>query len=206
MSQIGREAQPGTVDEASLLARLRAGDEAAFALLVRQNARRLPSVARRLQRTDEYARDAVQDAYLQAFRGIARFEGGAQLSTWLHRILVNACLMKLRSRGRKPEASIEDLLPRFYEDGHRIDPGPAWRTQEVDPVESREIRALVRASIDRLPGIYRNVLLLRDIEGLSTEEAAQMLDFKVDTLKVRLHRARQALRTLLDPHFARETG
>ena len=138
----------------------------------------------------------------QAFRGIARFEGGARLSTWLHRIVINTCLMRLRSRGRRPEESIEELLPRFYEDGHRIDPGSAWRSEGVDPLESRETRALVRASIDRLPDIYRNVLLLRDIEGLSTEEAARMLDVKVDTVKVRLHRARQALRTLLDPHFA----
>jgi RNA polymerase sigma-70 factor (ECF subfamily) len=206
MSQTGRRTQPGAADEAPLLARLRAGDEAAFALLVRQNAGRLLAVARRMLRSEEDARDALQDAFLQAFRGIGRFEGGAQLSTWLHRILINACLMRLRSRGRKPEESIEDLLPRFYEDGHRIDPGPAWRAESADPVESRELRALVRASIDRLPDIYRNVLLLRDIEGLSTEEAAQMLDVKVDTVKVRLHRARQALRALLDPHLARETA
>jgi len=204
MSQVGRGTPPGASEEASLLARLRAGDEAAFALLVRRNAGRLLAVARRMLRSEEDARDALQDAFLQAFRGIDRFEGGAQISTWLHRILVNACLMKLRSRGRKPEESIEELFPRFHEDGHRADPGPAWRTDGPDPVESREIRSLVRASIDRLPDIYRNVLLLRDIEGLSTEEAARMLDVKVDTVKVRLHRARQALRALLDPHFTRE--
>jgi RNA polymerase sigma-70 factor (ECF subfamily) len=116
---------------------------------------------------------------------------------------VNASLMKLRSRGRRPEESIEELLPRFYEDGHRIDPGPPWRDAPPDPVEQRELRERMRASIDRLPETYRNVLLLRDIEELSTEETAQLLDVKADTVKVRLHRARQALRTLLDPHLTR---
>lgn len=203
MGEAGRGAQPGSADdESSLLARLKAGDEAAYGLLVRRNAPRLLAVARRMLRSEEEARDALQEAFLQAFRGIERFEGGAQVSTWLHRILINACLMRLRSRGRRPEESIEELLPRFHEDGHRIEPGSPWRSEGVDPVESRETRELVRASIDRLPEIYRNVLLLRDIEGLSTEEAARMLDVKVDTVKVRLHRARQALRTLLDPHFA----
>jgi len=189
-------------DEASLVARLRAGDDQAFAALVRDNAGRMLAVARRMLRSEEDARDALQDAFLQAFRGVGRFEGGARLSTWLHRIVINACLMKLRTRARKPEQSIEELLPTFHADGHRVDPEPAWRSEPTDPVEQRESRALVRASIERLPDLYRNVILLRDIEGLSTEETANLLDVKVDTVKVRLHRARQALRTLLAPHFA----
>jgi len=89
-------------------------------------------------RVEEDARDALQDAFLQAFRGIGGFEGSARLSTWLHRIVVNACLMRLRSRSRKPEQPIEELLPRFYEDGHRIDPGPPWRSGDADPVEQRQ--------------------------------------------------------------------
>jgi len=114
--------------------------------------------------------------------------------------------MKLRTRGRKPEESIEELLPKFYADGHRIDPGPPWRTEIPDPVESRVVRTLVRTSIDRLPEIYRSVLLLRDIEDLSTEETALLLDIKPGTVKVRLHRARQALRALLGPHFTGEAA
>jgi RNA polymerase sigma-70 factor (ECF subfamily) len=190
--------------EEALLARLRAGEPAAFDELVHANIGRMLAVARRMLRSEEDARDAVQEAFLLAFRGIDRFQGGARLSTWLHRIAVNACLMKLRSRGRKPEQPIEELLPRFYEDGHRIDPGPPWRTEGPDPVEERETRVLVREAIDRLPESYRNVLVLRDIEGLDTEETARLLDVKVDTVKVRLHRARQALRALLAPHFAGE--
>ncbi len=206
MSRADRRAEPDAQDEHSLLRRLRAGEDAAFAELVRRNSARMLAVARRMLRSEEDARDALQEAFLQAFRGIDRFEAGARLSTWLHRIAINACLMKLRTRARKPEQSIEQLLPRFYADGHRIDPGPPWRSEGPDPLESREVRALVRASIDRLPEIYRSVLLLRDIEELSTEETAQLLDVKADTVKVRLHRARQALRALLEPHFTGEAA
>jgi RNA polymerase sigma-70 factor (ECF subfamily) len=202
MAPADRAAKPNLPDEHDLVRRLQAGEDAAFEELVRENAGRMLALARRMLRSEEDARDAVQEAFLQAFRGIGSFAGDARLSTWLHRIVVNACLMKLRTRSRKPEHPIEDLLPRFHEDGHRIDPGPAWRTDGPDPIESRELRTLVRASIDRLPEIHRNVLLLRDIEGFSTEETARMLDVKADTVKVRLHRARQALRTLLHPHVA----
>jgi RNA polymerase sigma-70 factor, ECF subfamily len=201
-----REAQIGELDEQALLARLRAGDDAAFALLVSTHAGRLLGVARRMLRVEEDARDALQDAFLQAFRGIGGFEGSARLSTWLHRIVVNACLMRLRSRSRKPEQPIEELLPRFYEDGHRTDPGPPWRSGDADPVEQRQLAHLVRGAIDRLPEIHRNVLLLRDIEGLDAEETARLLDVKADTVKVRLHRARQALRALLAPHFTGEAA
>ncbi len=197
--------RPTPPDEHALLLRLRAGEEHAFGELVRGNAARMLTVARRMLRSEEDARDAVQDAFLQAFRAIGRFEGGARLSTWLHRITINACLMKLRARARRPEESIEDLLPRFYADGHRIDPGPAWR-ETADPLEQGELRAHVRACIDRLPEIYRNVLLLRDIEELGTEETALLLEVKPDTVKVRLHRARQALRSLLEPGPARTTS
>jgi len=193
-------------DEPALLRRLRAGDAAAFETLVRDHAPRLMSVARRMLRSEEDARDALQEAFLQAFRGIDRFQGGARLSTWLHRIVVNASLMRLRGRSRKPEQPIEELLPRFYQDGHRIDPGPPWRSEGADPIEQRELAERVRAAIDRLPEIYRNVLLLRDIEELDTEETARLLDVKVDTVKVRLHRARQALRALLAPEFTGEAS
>ena len=98
-------------DEATLVAQLRAGDEAAFEQVVRSYGGRLLAVARRIVGSEEDARDAVQDAFLNAFRSLDRFEGNAKLSTWLHRIVVNAALMKLRTRKRKPEQSIETLLP-----------------------------------------------------------------------------------------------
>lgn len=190
------------IDDKLLLDRLRTGDETAYREFVEANAGRMLSVARRMLRSDEDARDALQDAFLSAFRALPGFEGNARLSTWLHQIVVNACLMKLRTRRRKPETPIEDLLPRFYPDGHRIDPGPAWKADQAVDLESRETRLIVRACINRLPEQYRTVLLLRDIEGLSTGEAAEALETTPEAVKMRLHRARQALRTLLHPHFA----
>src|SRR5262245_52418857 len=109
---------PSAPGEPKLLERLLAGEEAAYEQLVRTYGGRMLAVARRFLPVEEDARDAVQDAFLSAFRSIRRFEGNAQLSTWLHRIVVNAALMKLRTRRRKPEQSIEDLLPGYLEDGH----------------------------------------------------------------------------------------
>ncbi|MGH0033424.1 MAG: sigma-70 family RNA polymerase sigma factor [Myxococcota bacterium] len=189
------------VDESELLARLRAGDDAAYEWLVRSYTGRMLAVARRFLRSEEDARDAVQEAFLNAFRAIDRFEGGSRLSTWLHRIVVNACLMRLRTRRRKPEESIEDLLPRYLDDGHFASPAGPWRPDVNDQLESAEVRHQVREAIDRLPDTYRTVLLLRDIEEFDTEEAARLLEISRAAVKTRLHRARQALRELLDSQF-----
>jgi len=188
-------------DETALIAQLRAGDEAAFEQVVRLYGGRLLAVARRIVGTEEDARDVVQDAFLNAFRSLDRFEGNAKLSTWLHRIAVNAALMKLRTRKRKPEQSIESMLPSFLDDGHHQERFQSW-DEPVDKVmERKEARELVRQQIDALPDGYRTVLVLRDIEGLDTEETAKVLGLSVNATKIRLHRARQALRTLLAPHF-----
>ena len=200
---IPRVSAPAAPDEAALLARLRAGEEAAYAELVRAHGGKLLAVARRMLRSEEDARDAVQEAFLSAFRSIDRFEGGARLSTWLHRIVVNAALMRLRTRRRKPEGPIDDLLPGFLEDGHMAVPAQPWREVPVDEVESAELRRLVLAKIHDLPESHRNVLLLRDIEGLDTDEAARALGIAPGAVKTRLHRARQALRGLLEPHLSR---
>jgi RNA polymerase sigma-70 factor (ECF subfamily) len=187
--------------ERALIARLRAGDDGAYETLVREHGGRMLAVARRLLRVEEDARDAVQDAFISAFGAIDRFEGGSRVSTWLHRIVVNASLMKLRSRQRKAETPIEELLPRFLEDGHYADPPAAWQQTGEAILEREETRGLVRDAIDRLPENYRTVLLLRDIEGLDTSEAAQVLGVSANAVKIRLHRARQALRQLMDAHM-----
>ncbi|MDZ4805259.1 MAG: sigma-70 family RNA polymerase sigma factor [Candidatus Eisenbacteria bacterium] len=192
---------PERQDETHLLLRLRRGDESAFAEMVLLYGPRLLAVARRLLRNEDDSRDAVQDAFLSAFKSLERFQGDARLTTWLHRIVVNAGLMKLRTRRRKPEESIEDLLPRFQEDGHQLDPAVLWNDSARPEAASLEIRLLVRRNIDRLPEGYRTVLLLRDIEGYDTEDAARALGISANAVKVRLHRARQGLRTLLDPSF-----
>ncbi len=188
-------------DETALLAELRAGDEMAFARLVRSHGPRLLAAARRVLGNEDDAQEAVQDALLSAFRALDSFEGNARLATWLHRIVINAALGKLRRRQRKPERSIDDLLPKYLSDGHQADPAVEWREPAEVALQHRETRSLVRQAIEQLPETYRTVLLLRDIEGLETEETARLLGVTSGVVKTRLHRARQALRSILDPHF-----
>ena len=188
-------------DEAELLAGLRAGNDQAFAACVRAHSGRLLALARRILGDEHDAADAVQDAFLAAFREIGRFEGRSRLGTWLHRVTVNAALMRQRRRQRQPERSIEDLLPHFGEGEHQIDSPVPWKLTADEILVEQESRELVRRCIDQLPESYRTVLLLRDIEELDTEETAQMLGTSAGVVKTRLHRARQALRTLLDPYF-----
>jgi RNA polymerase sigma-70 factor (ECF subfamily) len=186
--------------EAELVAALRAGDEDAYEKVVRLYTPRLLATARRIVGNEEDARDAVQEGFLSAYKGLSGFGGQSRLSTWLHRIVVNAALMRLRGKQRKPERPISELLPRFYNDGHQAEPAGDWEPADA-LLQRKETRALVRESIDQLPESYREVLLLRDIEGLDTGEAARALGVNEGVVKTRLHRARQALRTLLDSHF-----
>jgi RNA polymerase sigma-70 factor (ECF subfamily) len=191
-----------SVQEVELVAALRQGRDDAFEVLVRTHSGRMLSVCRRILRNDEEARDAVQEAFVSAFRAIQSFEGTSRLGTWLHRIAVNASLMRLRSKKRRPEESIEDLLPAFKDDGHaRVEPQD-WSPSALQLVQSRETCEFVRACIDRLPEMYRMVLLLRDIEEMDTAETAEVLGVSDGVVKVRLHRARHALRQLLDPRFS----
>jgi RNA polymerase sigma-70 factor (ECF subfamily) len=110
--------------------------------------------------------------------------------------------MKLRSRRRKPEQAIDELLPQFDESGAWLAPVTGWDRSSDDLLEGAETRAMVRSAIDRLPDAYREVLILRDIEELDTEETAALLGASPNAIKVRLHRARQALRTLLAGQLA----
>jgi len=184
--------------EAQLLARLRRGEDDAFEQLVRQHSGRLLATARRLLGNEHDAQDALQEAFLSAFKAIGQFTGAAKLSTWLHRIVVNAALMKLRSHRRKAEESIEELLPQFNEQGEWSSQVAPWEASSDTLLQQQETRTLVRRCIDRLPETYRTVLFLRDIEDLNTEEVADALGITPNAVKIRLHRARQALRTLLE--------
>lgn len=201
-------ADPGsdTIAEDDLVARLRAGDGHAFEAIVRTYGGRLLSVARRFVKNEEDARDVLQAAYLNAFRSVDTFEGHCQLATWLHRIVVNTALMKLRSKRRRPEESLDALLPTFLPDGHHVEQFADWSMPADVLLERDETRATVRACIDRLPEGARTVLILRDIEERSTQEVAELLGAKEGAIKVRLHRARQALSTLLRAHYASNPG
>ena len=166
---------------------------------VRRHSPWMLMVARRMLRDHASAEDIVQEAFAKAFQNLAKFEGRSTLKTWLHRIVVNQALMSLRKSRRQSEESLDDLMPQFDSNACRIE--DSWpRLLGADEIcEQRQLRDHVRAAIDRLPDSYRTVLLLRDIEGLSTAEVAETLTLSESNVKVRLHRARSALKTLLEP-------
>lgn len=205
--------QPGTFDsEAVLVAALKSGDSAAFEFLVRENSPRLLMVARRFLPIEADAMDALQDAFLSAFKAMPGFDSNSKLSTWLHRIVVNACLMKLRSRSRRPETQLDALLP-VLEPKHTYashEDSSALSETAERALHRRETKELVRSTIAELPDAYRAVLLLRDIEEFDTQQVALMLEITEGAVKTRLHRARLALRELLlerlgsDSPFAQE--
>lgn len=191
---------PADPRETALVQRLRRGDDAAFEEVVRTHSGQFFGVCRRLLGNEEDAREAVQDAFLSAFRALDRFTGQARLSTWLYRIVVNSALMKRRSRGCHPQRSIDDLLPQFDDGGHHVEPPAPWQPVD-DHLLRQETRDLVRQMIDQLPETHRTVLLLRDIQENDTSQTALVLGISENAVKIRLHRARQALRTLLDRHM-----
>ena len=191
----------GADDEAALLARLEAGEEAAFVELVERYGPRLVAVAKRYVGGDDAAQDCVQEAFVAALGALDRFEGRSSLATWLHRITVNAALQWRRRRAGRDEVDIEDWLPTFDADGFLEGPHTSTARDAEDLLGEAHVRREVRAAIDRLPADYRNVLLLRDIEGLSIKEAAEMLEISEANTKVRLHRARTALKKQLEPLF-----
>jgi len=186
--------------EPTLVHQLKAGSPQAFEEMVRKFGPRLFATARRYLRSDHDAQDAVQDAFLRAFRSMNAFKGDSHLSTWLHRIVINSALMHLRARKHRPdslEVNIEQLLPQFDRRGNWAD-GCSFNMPVDFSVEVAETRSLVRKCIDRLPDAYRAVLVLRDIDDLDTADVADLLGLKANTVKVRLHRARQALKALIE--------
>jgi RNA polymerase sigma-70 factor (ECF subfamily) len=167
---------------------------------VRAHVGTLRAVALRLLQNPADADDAVQEAFLSAFRNIGSFRGDARLETWLHRIVVNASLQRLRRRKRQAGEAVDvsELLPRFREDGYPERFHQPWAQTTEDLAARAETREQVREMIDKLPDNYRTVLVLRDIEELDTAETAALLELTPGAVKVRLHRARQALRNLLE--------
>jgi RNA polymerase sigma-70 factor, ECF subfamily len=185
--------------ETGLLTRLRAGDAQAFEALVRQYNARMLAVARRYLQQPEDCADAVQDTLLAAYRSIASFKGNSTLWTWLYRILVNACITIRRSRHRRRVVSLDGLPHGLGERQCRAFPGARAVETASTRLEQSEVQAQVRDGIARLPQRYREVLLLRDIEEIDTDQTAQRLGTSQSTVKTRLHRARQALGALLEP-------
>jgi len=189
------------ISESELVARLKAGDAVAYERLVREHTPHLLAVAVRYLPNEHDARDAVQDAFLSAYKAIHTFQENARLSTWLHRIAVNAALMRRRSMRRRPARSLDELLPTFDHTGHHARAPHAWSDAPDTDERRAELTALLRECLDELPDEHREVLALRDIEGLDTSATARVLGISEPAVRTRLHRARLALRTLLDPHL-----
>lgn len=163
-------------DETTLIEQLRQGVPAAFEICVRQHGPRLLAVAKRFFYVEQDCDDAVQDAFIAAFRAIGTFDGKSKLTTWLHRITINACLMKVRSRSRKSEIPIESLLPQFDDTGHRMNCSNAWNNDDFTQLAAKDSCQRVRDCIEQRPPTYREVLMLRDIEGMDTDEVSQILN------------------------------
>lgn len=177
------------------------GDRDAFARLVVQESPRLFRVIVRILRDEDEARSVMQETFLQAYQRLHTFRREAKLTTWLYAIGINlarAALRKTRRYNTLEEADIERLQPTFSKGMYAQQP-KVWNPQKQ--VERSERQQLVRKAIDQLPPDYRTVVVLRDLEQLSTAEAARILEISEGALRVRLHRARQALRALLEKHF-----
>ena len=190
---------PDDRSKAQDMARNRPGSEAEAERLVRDNIGWMLALAGRVLRDRPLAEDAVQESFVLAFRGLDSFEGRSSLKTWLHRITLNASLTRLRQLKRLAEQPIDEYLPEFDRHDCRIEPPWSYLAPLEDVLESEDLRAQVSQSIDALPDAYRIVLQLRDIEGYDTSEVAELLDISASNVKVRLHRARAALKKLLEP-------
>ena len=191
---IGRRAvDPGADAERELVACARNGDEAAFEALAARYSPRLQRIVVRVTQDQDSAQDALQDALIRAWKNIERFQGRSSFFTWLTRIALNEAY---RTAGREEARA---LLPLDDAVAERI---PGWGTQPDQVFESREFLAAVDAALGRLPDDYRVAVVLRDVEGLSTAEAAEVLGVEEGALKSRLHRGRMGLRRELDAFFA----
>lgn len=189
--------------ERALVERIQHGDKAACVECIERHSPGVYRVALRLTGNEAEAEDVVQETFLSAFKAIDKFEGRSGLATWLYRIAHNAALMRLR-RVRPDQVSVDDeelfgeglMVPTQLHD---------WCCLPEHDFESSETRVELERAIKDLPEKLRAVFVMRELEGLSTEETAEALDVSIDVVKVRLHRARLQLRERLSAYFSELT-
>src|SRR5215510_5393114 len=188
-------------EELALVQAAKNGDDSAFEDLVRRYDRNVFRIAQHITQNREDAEDVVQDAFLKAYSNLEQFQGQSKFYTWLVRIAVNEALMKLRRR--RPERMVsldedvkteEDSLPREVAD---------WSPNPEQQYSQAELRDILSKTVQGLPPSFRTVFVLRDVEGLSTEETAEALDLSIPAVKSRLLRARLQLRERLNKYFQR---
>jgi RNA polymerase sigma-70 factor (ECF subfamily) len=196
------DAAPPADSDEELVARARAKDFAAFEKLLDRYEDRIFRLAYRFVRNETDAKEVLQDTFLTIWRKLDTFKGDSQFSSWLYRVAANAALMRLRAQRRHPEVSTEDLPIGYLDNYGQLPPQTEnWAKRPDDELQSEELRQHIQAAVDGLPEIYRTVFLIRDVEGMSTEETAEVLQISVPTVKTRLHRARIALRDAISSYF-----
>jgi RNA polymerase sigma-70 factor (ECF subfamily) len=191
-------------EEMQLVRRAKRGDDQAFEELVRRYDRNVFRIAQHITQNREDAEDVVQDAFLKAYQNLGQFQGQSKFYTWLVRIAVNEALMRLRRRRPERMVSIdedvkteEDSMPREIAD---------WSPNPEQQYTQAELKDILGKTIQGLPPSFRTVFVLRDVEGLSTEETAAALELSVPAVKSRLLRARLQLRERLNKYFKRRDG
>ncbi len=190
-------------DEALILA-AKKGDRRAFATLVRRYEDTVYRFSYKLCRDREKAEETFQDTFINVFRKLSSFDGKSKFSTWLYSIVTNNCLMRHRKRRIQ---ELEDPLevldhPEATEDGRLAQHIAPWPETPAEAVLKHEMRTILEKAIEKLPEDYRVVFVLRDVEGKSTEETAEILGLSVEATKSRLRRARAFLRNALAPYMA----
>ncbi|TXD31675.1 sigma-70 family RNA polymerase sigma factor [Lujinxingia vulgaris] len=192
------------LDDAALASRAVDGDFAAFEKIVERHRDKAFRLAFSLTKSEADAQDVVQEAFINIYRKLDTFAGDAQLSSWMYRIVVNAALMRLRKTRRRAEVSVDDVSdPAHFEPSVPGEPA-GWRVRGDEAAENRELRDQILAAIDQLDPKYQAAFLLREIEGLSLDEIASVLDLSTGAVKTRLHRARLFLQAALEPYLGRE--
>ena len=197
MQHSKRELNVDALDETELVQLARQGEAAAFRAIMQRSNRRLYRIARAVMNDDSEAEDVVQESYVRGLTALASFRGDSSLTTWLSRIVLNEAMGRLRRR--RPTVDVDALEDRQALQGDII-PFPLT-SREPDPeraIAQRQIKALLESAIDELPDSFRTVLMARAVEGMSIEETAELFDLKPETVKTRLHRARQLLRDALE--------
>jgi len=196
MNAIPNELPRQEIDDATLAARVLAGDSAAFELVMRRHNRRLFRVARSMLRDSAEAEDALQDAYLAAFQAMGNYRGEASLATWLSRVVVNQCLGRMRRQARR-----DNIVPMVSMEGAEEQEHAAMPSDHFDAPDQAyaraELRAVLERKLDELPEAFRTVFMLRCVEELSVEETAHILNIPEATVRTRQFRARGLLRESL---------
>jgi len=187
------------VDELTLVQAAKKGDLEAFSQLVKRYDRNIFRIAQHITHNEEDAQDVVQEAFLKAYRNLQQFQGNSKFYTWLVRIAVNEALMKLRRRRADKTVSIDEDVET--EDGSMPREVADWSPNPEQLYGQSELGDILKKTIQGLPPGFRTVFVLRDVEGLSTEETAEMLGLSVPAVKSRLLRARLQLRERLSKYF-----